>query len=221
MTRYGRMLMVSLPFVLSISVAAVQVADEEASSAGLPKRRTTTQPADDIVDADLVEELLGGRSTARDSVETTLLKMKQTAERLSDENDMGRKTLRMQKQILDGIDAMIETAEKTASSSQQKSKSRRASARPSKGTKKETTQGRKSAAKDSSKQGTGTQETDPKAADKKGTPSDRTDLARRWGFLPDQDRDEVMQGLDEAFMPKYREEITRYYRNLAIEAAKE
>jgi len=41
------------------------------------------------------------------------------------------------------------------------------------------------------------------------------------GVLPDRDRMEVSQGFDEAFLPKFREQIMRYYRRLAEAAQKQ
>ena len=43
------------------------------------------------------------------------------------------------------------------------------------------------------------------------------EATRGWGFLPERDRDEIIQGFEETFMSKYREQIERYYRLLARE----
>ena len=59
-----------------------------------------------------------------------------------------------------------------------------------------------------------------KAARRKAKP-DKTDLARQWGFLPQHDRMEVSQGFDEEFLPRFHEQILRYYRDLAREAGEE
>ncbi|MCG3130150.1 MAG: hypothetical protein FLDDKLPJ_00898 [Phycisphaerae bacterium] len=37
---------------------------------------------------------------------------------------------------------------------------------------------------------------------------------RAWGNLPQRDRDEVIEGMDEAVLPRFREWVERYYRSL-------
>ena len=57
------------------------------------------------------------------------------------------------------------------------------------------------------------------AAGPKGShPSDRAEVRRGWGFLPQRDREAIVQGSNEEFHAKYREYIERYYRAIAERA---
>ncbi len=126
----------------------------------------------------------------------------------------------LQKEIVSGLDAMIVAAENAASSAKKNPNNKRKASRPQKDGRQQQQQDRKSTPGTANRRGGGTTERGNKSIEKK-EPLDRSDLARSWGFLPEQERETLLQGLDESFMPKYREEIARYYRNLAIEAARE
>ena len=185
-----------------------------------PSSRPARRSRDDVVDEELVRDLFGGGSGARDDVDETLSRMKRSADRLADGYDTGDATQRIQSQILSGLDRMIAAAEKAATSPRPSPSSRRKMGQPRRGeTKKQRASEDPSAAGDANKKGGGTSEKRGVAESKKN--GDRADLGRQWGFLPEQDREAVMQGMDESFMPRYREEIMRYYRNLPIEAARE
>ncbi len=190
--------------------------DDENAGRQTPARRRSKR---DLVDPELLEELSGGKSSAKDAVEETVSRMRQASQRIAADHDVGRETRRIQKEILSGLDAMIEAAERSAASSKQNPSARRKTARPRKDDRPQQ-QDRKSRAGSANRRGGGTTERGGQAIENKDRP-DRTDLARRWGFLPEQEREALLQGLDESFMPKYRDEITRYYQNLAIEASRE
>ncbi|MCG8403878.1 MAG: hypothetical protein MI923_01645 [Phycisphaerales bacterium] len=179
---------------------------------------TTTQPSD-VVDDQLVRKLLGGQSSARDTVEATLGHMEEAADRLTERLDPGKETQKIQEEILNGLDRLIEEAGKSRSAPDRHRRVRRKTDRPSKGQRRADGQKRSGtsgvapvpqgpAGEDASKKGRN-----------KGKPT-KADLARQWGFLPERDRDEVIQGFDEKFLPKFREQIHDYYRNLAEEAQK-
>lgn len=190
-------------------------ADEQA---GQPARSTTTQPSRGV-DERLVRKLLGGESTALDTVETTLARMDEAAERLTNRLDPSDATQAIQKQVLAGLDQMIQAAERNSAGKSKGQQARRKTGRRPSGRRR----GRAAAKSGSSKsvptakggQGDGDR-------GKRGKPSadesNQADLARQWGFLPQRDRLEVAQGFDEEFLPKFREQIQRYYRRLADQA---
>lgn len=185
-----------------------------------PTRRMS-RPVDDVIDFELVEELSGGRSSARDTVDVMLSKMKRATGLLRDQFDAGEETQLLQKNIVSGIEGMIDTAEKSALSGKPSGKKRKSSVRPPKAGQKPEKQEKKPASGGTGKKGGGAQEKSGKSVEKEGKEADKADLARRWGFLPEQDREALLQGFDENFMPKYRDEIMRYYRNLSVEAQAE
>ncbi len=172
------------------------------------------------VDEQLVRRLLGGQSSAVDAVEQTLSRMEEASEGLRDRLDPGEKTQVVQKQILVGIDKLIEEASKNrAATRDQTSTVRRRQAKPS---------GRSSAgaSQKAASQGKAPAASSRPADDHPQTArgergkgeADKADLTRGWGFLPQRDRDEISQGFDEQFPAKYRERIMEYYRSLAEEA---
>lgn len=190
-------------------------ADERA---GQPASPATTQPSRGV-DERLVRKLLGGESTALDAVETTLARMDEAAKRLTDRLDPSDATQAIQKQILAGLDQMIQAAERNRAGKSKGQQSRRKTGRRPSGRKR----GRATAKSGSPKSvptSKGGQGDDDRG--KGGTPStgkrNKADLARQWGFLPQRDRLEVAQGFDEEFLPKFREQIQRYYRHLADQA---
>ncbi len=197
-----------------------QVGTQDAIEPVRPSSRPARRSSDDVVDEELVRDLFGGGSGARDDVDETLSRMKRSADRLADGYDTGDATQRIQSQILAGLDRMIAAAEKSATTPKPSPSSRRKMGQPRRGEpKKQRASEDPSAAGNANRKGGGTSEKGGGADSKKN--GDRADLARQWGFLPEQDRESVMQGMDESFMPRYREEIMRYYRNLPIEAARE
>ncbi len=46
-------------------------------------------------------------------------------------------------------------------------------------------------------------------------------MKEAWGHLPERLREQMLQGSSGEFLPKYREEIERYYQRLAEEEARE
>ena len=190
-------------------------ADEQA---GRPARAATTQPSRGVDDR-LVRKLLGGESTALDTVETTLARMDEAAERLTDRLDPSAGTQTVQKQILAGLDQMIQAAERNSAGKSKSQQARRRTGRRPSGRRRGRAAGKSSSASAAPAAKGGQGDND---RGKRGKPStdksNRTDLARQWGFLPQRDRLEVAQGFDEEFLPKFREQIQRYYRRLAEQA---
>ncbi|MEK6643923.1 MAG: hypothetical protein AABZ08_08440 [Planctomycetota bacterium] len=182
-----------------------------------PASQPTTRPA---IDQELVKKLLGGESSTLDTVESTLAEMKAASARLAENHDVGPQTQQSQKRIVEGIDQLIEQARRNRASSSSQQTARRP-AEPKAGDRKQQSSARKSDASDPGKTGKGGM--GAPANDKKATATradDKAELSRGWGYLPLRDRQEVSQGFDEQFMGKYREEIIRYYRDLAKAAEK-
>jgi len=184
-----------------------------------PARSTATTQPSRVVDERLVRKLLGGESSALDTVQTTLARMDDAAERLTDRLDPSDATQAVQKEILAGLDQMIQAAEQNRGGKSKSRQARRKAGRRPSGRRRgrSSSKSRSSKSTPASRGGQGVDDNGKrtKSSDDK---SDRADLARQWGFLPQRDRLEVAQGFDEEFLPKFREQIRRYYRRLAEQA---
>ncbi len=178
-----------------------------------------TGPAEEIDEA-LVEKLLGGESTAVDTVEAALTNMQRASIRLIDQLDPGRETQLLQKEIVKGLDELIEQASKTQMSPEQGGVRRKSDRSDEK-----SRRTRRSGAKAAGESSRPPEAADPNQSGRSGSAERRalskSDLERRWGYLPPRDRDEVMQGFDDRFLPRYRAQIERYYQLLAEDAAEE
>lgn len=208
-----------------IGLGAVPVFVASASDEGPPPSKpqdaASTQPATSDADDALIRKLLGGESTALGTIEDTLENMDEATRLLTTRRDAGEKTQAVQEKILAGLDRMITEARKNQGTSKGGSR-RRQSVRPRPGRK---------PPKDSQPKGAGAP--DALAGNRSGGPAaggrDKSgkrrsalgETGRGWGYLPDRDRDEIIQGFDETFMSKYREQIERYYRLLAREKDEE
>ncbi len=171
------------------------------------------------VDEELIRRLLGGQSSIVDAMEQTLSRMEDATQGLLDRLDVGEKTQRAQKDILSGINQLIEEASKNRPSSRDRSSSvRRRQDRPTG----RSTPGdsQKAASQGKSPPATSRPVDQGQAgrSEKGKGDADKSDLSRGWGFLPQRDREEISQGFDEQFPAKYRERILEYYRHLAEEA---
>jgi hypothetical protein len=210
MTRY----LVGIIAMLLFAVAMLPLAIADPPQTPAP----TSQPAPQI-DPELVRKLLGGKSAVADDAQDALTAMSDAANRLHDDLDPGDKTQELQKRILERIDRLIEQAGKDSGVSPQKSKSRRRAepkptGRPNKARSEQAAAGAMPPPKPPGA-------TTAPADDKESKKRDKAALSRRWGYLPDRDRDEIFQGFDDDFHAKYRREISRYYEELAEQAAKE
>lgn len=201
--------------LLAVGVASFVAAEPAGSPRPRPASQPTTRPAT-AIDGRLVKKLLGGQSSVLDTVETTLAEMDRAAAALSDSLDPGRDTQCVQKKVLVGIDQLIEQARRTRASGSPSQSTRRSAERRPKNRPPRRTEDQKNAPDpgqgskaDSGAPGPGSKEVGG------ARHSDKAELSRGWGFLPPRDREEISQGFDEEFLGKYREEIIRYYRDLA------
>ena len=71
----------------------------------------------------------------------------------------------------------------------------------------------KAAPKDAAAQGK-TTEADRAAEPRPTRRGEFRESRRGWGHLPQRDRDELLQGIDEEFIEQYRPQIEQYYRAL-------
>jgi len=144
--------------------------------------------------------------------------MGQTARRLQIEFRPDAQTQSMQEQILKDLDDAIKLAAQNTrkqSASASSGAADRRSAPPK--------SAQKTAEADSGKQDgqaatdASRDETSASSLGESGRVDRSVELRERrrgWGNLPARDRDEVIEGLDEAVMPRFRDWIERYYRTL-------
>lgn len=168
-------------------------------------------------EGDLSERLLRkSKVTADGDVMSEILRlMNESSHRLEVRFDPGDETQAVQKSILDKLKDAIEQAAMqrriTSSSSQSTSGERRKMEEPSPGEPAESTETTEDAGQAADARGS-TSETSPGETE---MPSGRLiELRRSWGNLPLRDRDEIIQGVGEASLERYREWINRYYQAL-------
>lgn len=139
--------------------------------------------------------------------------MNDTAHRIEIEFDAGDKTQQLQRRIVDRLDEAIKVAaarrravrSRRPSGTADKRRRSGAHARAGEGRAKEQQQGTGSA-------GSGAK---PDSASESGLPSGRLlDLRRTWGHLPMRTREEIIQGVGEQSLERFRVWIERYYRAL-------
>lgn len=186
-----------------------------------PPPGPTTRPAG-AIDEELARRLLGGKTSEMDAGERLLEAMSRAARLLEERGDAGEATQEAQQAAMAAIDKLIEQAQSRRGLEQGRSTSERSGAqRPT---------GRRTGEPRENQQPRGTgdpaqgnqagrgapQQDDPKEESRRR--AEKGEMSRGWGFLPPRARDELIQGFDEAFPPKYREQVIEYYRNLAERA---
>ena len=183
-------------------------------AAGQDKPRAT-EPDDK--DKRLGERLIRQATAASDEdlMGSIIRLMGEAARKLEIEFDAGGQTQNVQRQILDHLDDAIKAA-----ASQRRP--RRRTAPPSDADKRRMPKGKPR----NSDQGgrptdSGTDSSSSSPTDEEGKPMDREstsgdlrELRRTWGHLPMREREEIIQGITESFLERYREWIERYYRAL-------
>lgn len=148
--------------------------------------------------------------------------MLQSRNRLGEQYDPGAPTQAIQKKIVDSLDEAIEQARKNTSSS--RSSSSRNNKQDGKNRKRnrpkpEPSKGDSAQPKPSEGPATENREGGAKGAVRSGKLGGvLRESGREWGKLPSRDREEVVQGIRENVLLKYREVIEKYYRALAEQA---
>ncbi len=165
------------------------------------------------------EERLGERlirQAATDSQEDMMagiIRLMGDAERnLEIDFDPGDQTQDVQRRIVDRLDDAVKEA-----ASQRRP--RRSSGRPRGGDKRQMPKGQPDqgarTSGDAGDPGESTSRTPGGvAADRTPTDGDIHELRRTWGHLPMREREEIIQGIGESFLERYRDWIERYYRAL-------
>lgn len=199
-----------LPHTLRHDPSASQPAGTGRISGGIAKP-ATTRPTDDFT-----RRLLEGRSSDVLVHEKLLAAMAEAQRRLLDEADNGVETHDALRRSLAAIDELIELAKSNESPSQQQqagaARQGRTSARPQS----RPADGREAGRAGKAQPARTAANEGPGAKDRRGL-HDAADLQRRWGALPQRDREEILQGLDEEFPMRYRDYIEDYYRSIAEE----
>lgn len=163
-----------------------------------------TQTPDDV-ERRLSEQLEGG---VRDLFEQVTRLMGETAERMRANRDTGLPTQRMQREVLEKLDQLIEAAGRQQ---QQSSSSSSSSSDDAQGDEQQTAQQREAQGDGAS----GDQEaTPPSSTDEVLNPLAATGEAA-WGALPERVREAISQGTSDPFSNMYRSMTEAYYKRLA------
>ena len=159
---------------------------------------------------DLADRLIRGESANEDIMVRIIKQMNHVEQRLSAAFDPGAETQRLQRRIVDRLDeaiaASIRQGSRSGASAGAMGDKRRRTP-PSSGD----PQGSDSPFSDDP-QGSAPAKGDPQQTDRSGP---LRDSKRGWGHLPPRDRDEVLQGINEKSLERFRQWIERYYQALA------
>jgi len=196
----------TLAAALLVIAGAALARGQETDAGGDEERR----------DSDVGERLIRDTAEGADAdVMAQILRLMRDVGRLLEiEFDPGPETQAMQEKIVDRLDDAIMTAAKqrrrarqrAAPSGDRRSRPEQSEGRPG-STSAEGRSAEESASGDPSQASSAAASTDP-------VRGDLLETRRSWGNLPQRERDEVIQGIDEAYLRRYRELIERYYRAL-------
>lgn len=151
---------------------------------------------------------------AEDDVMSTVVRlMEESGQRLDLDFDPGADTQVVQREIVDRLDQAILAAAKQR---------RRGRQRPQQSGDRRSKTAKQDRTKDATGESTeGQTEAESDQAGQRGSvtnvdarPGALRETRRGWGHLPPRERDEVIQGIDDASLERYREWIERYYRAL-------
>ena len=194
-----------IAMLAALSVAAPAVAP--------PPEPVPPEQGDAAQEEDLSERLIRQAvgDQDRDIMDQITRLMDQSARRLHREFDPGRQTQAVQQQIVKTLDQAIAAAQRRRAKAS-------ASARPTGD--RRTTPPKPDRPRDSADATAGDQPPEttaggPGGADAPPATGRFRESRRGWGHLPARDRDEILQGLDEDVLEKYRSLIDRYFKALA------
>lgn len=172
---------------------------------------------DDPDDSDLAERLIR-QATGEDEpglMGEIMELMNDTARRLDQEFDPGDATRGIQDQIVKKLDDAIAAAQqrkrRSSSQRQQSDDKRQSPPKPADGH--DQSDDASTEGDQANQKSVGTQS----GAKQPAATGRFRDFRRGWGHLPQRDREEILQGIDEDVLEKYRPLIERYYRSLAEE----
>lgn len=174
-------------------------------------------PDPEVRDEKLGERLIRKATTDSDDdvMDTVINLMGDAAQRLEIDFDAGEQTQTVQREILDRLNDAIRIAASQRRPRRQpapraESDKRRMSQREQSG----------SDSKSTPESGAGqatpsdTAQAEGGDADRKSLTGDLRELRRAWGHLPMREREEIIQGIGESVLERYREWVERYYRAL-------
>lgn len=195
-------------------VALVFVGAGQTHAQQRPTKKTTTKK--DKANK-LGERLLRKTATgAEEDVMDALIRlMDRSAHNLDIAFDAGPKTQDVQRQIMERLDEAIKVAAAQRRPTRSKPKNadgdKRKRGKPKKSSQKSAAaeQGKKQGSPDSKE---GSQVGSPIEGQTNGT--GLSDRRRAWGHLPERERDEILQGLGDRYLERYRVWIERYYKAL-------
>lgn len=201
----------------SMKSCAVWVVMIGAQALCAPPGKQEPAPVKTREQSDLADRLLRkAKSSSEEGVmESALRLMRAASRRIEVEFDAGEVTMAMQAEIVAKLDEAIERAAK------QRRPRRRSSSRSNSDKRRMPTASKGEAGR---KEGsaTGQDGSEPaKSAEGEGVAEhaeaatgEFAELRRGWGHLPSRERDELIQGIEEQYLERYRNWIERYYRAL-------
>ncbi len=176
-------------------------ADQPAGAEGQDKRAK-----------ELSKRLLGGESANQDIMTEILRRMQKVEHRLGDSFDAGDATRKMQQRIIDDLNQAIAAAVRRGSGGGSGDDAAEGDQRK-RATRRNQPAGQASDG-DSASANTPARRGKPATPDERDASTLRESL-RGWGHLPARDREEVIQGISERSLEKFRRWIDRYYKTLA------
>lgn len=197
------------------SVATVIIVLAASAAAPAGAQETSKPEADDK--QDLARELIReAQSESDDDLMAEIMRlMNAAAKRLEIDFDAGEETRAIQQQVLHQLDDAI----KLAASQRRPASGRPQPCKGEKRRREDDPQRRGDRQADSNDRAGDAEESDttPPGGQVEGGPTALGKLEesrRSWGHLPQREREEVIQGIQEKFIPRYREWIEQYYRAL-------
>lgn len=173
-------------------------------------------------ESDKKDEKLGQRlirkavaNADEDIMEGVARLMREAAHRLEIDFDAGDETQTVQRRIVDRLDSAIKVAAS-------RRRPRRQSGQPSstdkrrmpKGKPRTVDKGKRTSVDQADASPSSTIDAHATAAGGVSAGGELREFRRAWGHLPMREREEIIQGIAESFLERYREWIERYYRAL-------
>lgn len=187
------------------------------AAAMAPAQDPPPAPQPERDDEKLGERLIRKAVTDSDEdlMETVINLMGDAAHRLEIDFDAGERTQSVQRDILDRLNDAIRVAASQRRPRRQSSPSS-ASDRRRMSRGEQDKPDSKSTAENGAGQATpsGTAQAEGGEAERKSLTGDLRELRRAWGHLPMREREEIIQGIGESVLERYREWVERYYRAL-------
>ncbi|HUU82468.1 MAG TPA: hypothetical protein VM243_03085 [Phycisphaerae bacterium] len=186
------------------------------SASSASAQQVTPEPSQEEKEQEDLSERLIRQATGQE--DTSMMGrimglMSDAAGRLKRDFDPGADTLRIQREIITKLDEAINAAQRRrskGSGQQQQVSDKRQAQRPSDEQKESGQSDQSEAASESAGDAT------EQGREGKSTATGRLrEFRRGWGNLPQRDREEVLQGIDEDVLEKYRQLIEDYFRALS------